>query len=262
MGRMAIIISVEINNWTDSNKLLRGGNMEVSKKLEKKIIDATRDVNDILINKLPTLEYFSNVNFLNNIKTFKRVIIDDRQLLPDYQIAVYSSRNNTLYIDALKINDNISAELLEQIILHECIHMASTNLREQIIGFENELTPLLYNEACTQWLTLKLLANGTNFDDLLKDNLIYTDSVNLLNQMINEIGENVVFNHFFDADIKANLIEMPEVEKSKWLDEVIIGRKFEKLDEYQYVVNQMNRLNEMIDADKVEDTDKSNKIMK
>ena len=110
----------------------------------------TKNVNNKLIENLQKLKYFNSTNFNKNIVTFKRFLISGEKISTDGQLALYSSKLNTLIIDEYNLNENISDEQLEILILHEYLHMASTDLEKQVIGFESEAMPITYNEALTQ----------------------------------------------------------------------------------------------------------------
>lgn len=182
---------------------------------------ATQKVNKIVLEKLPKLPYFDNTNFNENVKTFKRDLIYGEKLTADGQLALYSSRLNTLFIDENNLDENISDEQLELLILHEYLHMASTDTEKQIVGFESDAMPVTYNEALTQWLTLKLYYGQDNMEKAIQNNIIYTESVKRVDSIIANVGEENVFNRFFEADIRKNISELPKECKGEWLDEVL-----------------------------------------
>ena len=182
---------------------------------------ATQKVNKIVLEKLQELPYFNNTNFNENLKTFKRDLIYGEKLTTDGQLALYSSRLNTLFIDENNLDEIISDELLELLILHEYLHMASTNQEKQIVGFESEAMPVTYNEALTQWLTLKLYYGQENMQEAIRNNIIYPESVKRVDSIIANVGEENVFNRFFEADIKKNISELPRGCRNEWLNQIL-----------------------------------------
>lgn len=181
----------------------------------------TLKVNEIIRDKLPKLPYFNNANFNKNLPTFKRGLVYGEDLLGNNQLAAYFSKLNSIFIDESKVNEDISDEQLEVLILHEHIHMASTDLENQKIGFESEAMPVTYNEALTQWLTLKLYYGEENMDKAIQNNILYPESVKRVDELIKKIGEEDIFRGFFEADIKKNTTEFPKENKSIWLDTVL-----------------------------------------
>lgn len=182
---------------------------------------ATNNVNRILTEKLPKLLYFNDTNFNKNAPTFNRNLIYGEKLSPDGQMALYLAKINTLIIDESNLNDSISDEQLEIIILHECLHMASTDLEKQIIGLESEAMPITYNEALTQWLTLKLYYGQENIEEAIQKNRIYHDSVLTIHSLIKKIGEEHIYSGFFEADIKRNSKDIPKEYRSEWIDTIL-----------------------------------------
>ena len=81
---------------------------------------------------------------------------------------------------------------------------------------------MVYNEACTQWLTLKLFYDNDDFEQGLVSNFIYPESVRELNILIsNGINEDVIFSGFFEANINVSTMLMNNEQKSKWVDFVL-----------------------------------------
>ena len=182
---------------------------------------ATLKVNEIISGRLPQLLYFNNVNINKNLSTFKRELLYGNDLLVNNQLAAYSSKLNSLLIEEEKVNENISDEQLEILILHEYIHMASTDIENQVVGFESNVMPVTYNEALTQWLTLKLYYGEEDMDKAIQNNILYPESVKMVDGLIKTIGEEEMFNGFFEADIKKNTTELPKEKKDIWLDTVL-----------------------------------------
>lgn len=182
---------------------------------------ATLKVNEIISGRLPQLLYFDNVNINKNLSTFKRELLYGNDLLVNNQLAAYSSKLNSLLIEEEKVNEDISDEQLEILILHEYIHMASTDIENQVVGFESNVMPVTYNEALTQWLTLKLYYGEEDMDKAIQNNILYPESVKMVDGLIKTIGEEEMFNGFFEADIKKNTTELPKEKKDIWLDTVL-----------------------------------------
>ncbi len=182
---------------------------------------ATLKVNEIISGRLPQLLYFNNVNINKNLSTFKRELLYGNDLLVNNQLAAYSSKLNSLLIEEEKVNEDISDEQLEILILHEYIHMASTDIENQVVGFESNVMPVTYNEALTQWLTLKLYYGEEDMDKAIQNNILYPESVKMVDGLIKTIGEEEMFNGFFEADIKKNTTELPKEKKDIWLDTVL-----------------------------------------
>lgn len=184
----------------------------------EKLKSASIIVNNILNTNLSHLSYFDNTNLMRNYQTFKKVMIEDGEnFFSGNQIALYISKTNTLAIDSRLINENITIEMLVLILLHECLHMASFDSNKTIIGYENEAFPVTFNESCTQFLALKLM-----YEYGIKiDNFMYVDSVNLLNKMILDIDEEILFSGFFKADLKLMLGKLSNEKKSKFIDYIL-----------------------------------------
>lgn len=181
----------------------------------------TLKVNEIIRDKLPRLPYFNNANINKNLSTFKRELLYGNDLLVNNQLAAYSSKLNSLLIEEEKVNEDISDEQLEILILHEYIHMASTDIENQVVGFESNVMPVTYNEALTQWLTLKLYYGEEDMDKAIQNNILYPESVKMVDGLIKTIGEEEMFNGFFEANIKKNTTELPKEKKDIWLDTVL-----------------------------------------
>ena len=179
-------------------------------RFEEILKESTTRINDILENKLFNYPFFNNTNYEKNIKTFKKVICDDASYLLNSP-AVYFSSINTLVVNLRVINqETITVEALTTLLLHEIIHMASTNLDNLNIGYisNNGGYPKIYTEAATQYLTLKLLY-GDNIEEAINNNYIYPEAVKLFSKMVDEVGEEVVFNGFFEADPNKHREELP-----------------------------------------------------
>lgn len=209
----------------------------------EKLRQATVNANKILLERLTQLSYFNNENFNKNIINLQRIITDN--FLKGNQLLVYSAINNAIIFDESKIkSEDIPLEILEILILHEYIHMSSTDLAKQIIGFESPSLPIAYNESLTQWLTLKLYY-GDKLEDALNTNFIYPESVRQVDKLIKELGEEVIYNHFFDADIQKNISELPQDKKDFWINTILnLSSSYEEqvskenLEELQYDIEE------------------------
>ena len=182
---------------------------------------ATKNVNKKLTEGLSKLPYFNSTNLNKNAITFRRYLINGEKIVTNGQLALYSSKLNTLIIDESILEENISDEQLEILILHECVHMASTDLEKQVIGFESEAMPITYNEALTQWLTLKLYYGKKNIKEAIQKNELYSESVIRINSLIEKNGEAIIYNGFFEADIQKNLKQFPKETKPDLIDEIL-----------------------------------------
>ena len=182
---------------------------------------ATKNINKKFTEGLQKITYFNSANLNKNSVTFKRLLVKGEKISSAGQLALYSSKLNTLIIDEYNLNENISDEQLEILLLHEYLHMASTDLEKQVIGFESFAMPMSYNEALTQWLTLKLYYGENFIKENLQNNQIYSESVIRIDSLIEKIGEENVFYGFFEANIDKNLKNMPKEFKSIWLDEIL-----------------------------------------
>lgn len=171
-----------------------------------------------------------------NYKTFKRIIIDDGDnFFSDNQIAIYIPRLNTLAIDSNLLNDSITVDMLVLIILHEYLHMASFDNKTKVIGYENEALPVTFNEACTQFLALKLVKDY----GIKIENFMYVDSVDLLCKLILDIGEEVLFSDFFKADVKSMMVKLSSKRKL-FIDYML---KFSNLLEEKYSLEGIDNFN-------------------
>lgn len=191
-------------------------------KIEERIKAIEAKARKILEEKLPSLPYFNDANYTSNSKTLRKVVLTGSNSLMDYgQFAMYWPSKNVLTVDERSINDEVSDDFLVMFMIHELIHMASTDLKRMASGFQGSGLPASYNEALTQWLTLKIFLGDEHINESVERNTIYPESVNRAHEMVSELGEEVVFNGFFKADIKANVKALDENQKSKWLDNIV-----------------------------------------
>lgn len=172
-----------------------------------------------IMNNVNKLSYFNPTNYQKNISSLKKIIISDEKAFSTNQIALYDSFSNSIIVDFFELTSTITVEQLALLILHELVHMMSTNRELNKIGYSDDSLPLTYNEACTQWITLKLFYDNNNFEQGLTSNFIYPESVKELDRAINNgLNEEILFSGFFEADIHLSIALMSSEQKSKWLD--------------------------------------------
>lgn len=172
-----------------------------------------------IVNNVNKLSYFNPTNYQKNISSLKKIIISDEKAFSTNQIALYDSFSNSIIVDFFELTSTITVEQLALLILHELVHMMSTNRELNKIGYSDDSLPLTYNEACTQWITLKLFYDNNNFKQGLTSNFIYPESVKELDRAINnELNEEILFSGFFEADIHLSIALMNSEQKSKWLE--------------------------------------------
>ena len=180
---------------------------------------ATKNANKIVNENLPKLSYFNDVNFRKNAPNLKRYITKD--VLDGNQWLIYLSSSNSMIVDESRLpHQDVPIEALQLLIVHEYIHMASTDVEKGTIGFESKDLPITYNEALTQWLALKL-CYGDKIEELLPVNFVYPESVKRVHELIKDVGEEVIFNHFFEANTKKNVSEIPKDKKDKWINTIL-----------------------------------------
>ena len=207
----------------------------MSDKNIEKLNKATKKVMQIISEKIITLPYFNDKNLNINKNTLKKILVEG-EFLPNGVVAIYITKTNTIYIQK-EILENITEEKLVEILLHEFIHYLSANLETKIVGFDDKTLPTTYNEALTQWLTLKSLYE--NMQQALETNIIYPESVIKIDNLINNIGEYTIFNGYFENDIKKSVSQMNKDSKALWLNSImeLFNSKEEKIS--------IERLNEL-----------------
>lgn len=196
--------------------------MTEDKSIEKiKVIETS--ARNIMEKGLPTLPYYNDSNYSKNSKTLKRIVLSGDKNLMDYgEFAMYWPSNNTLTVDeSILIDDEVSDEFLTMMMIHELLHMASTDLDSKVSGFQHEVMPTSYTEALVQWLTLKLYFGKENINQIVEKNIIYPDSVKLLNSMIDELGEEKIYRGFFEADVKLHTKGFNDEQKSRWMNYIV-----------------------------------------
>lgn len=201
----------------------------------EKLNKATKKVMQIISKKIITLPYFNDKNLNINKNTLKKILVEG-EFLPNDVVAIYITKTNTIYIQKETL-ENITEKKLVEILLHEFIHYLSANLETKIVGFDDKTLPITYNEALTQWLTLKSLYE--NMQQALETNIIYPESVIKIDNLINNIGEYTIFNGYFENDIKKSLSQMSKDSKALWLNSImeLFNSKEEKIS--------IERLNEL-----------------
>ena len=207
----------------------------MSDKNIEKLNKATKKVMQIISERIITLPYFNDKNLKINKNTLKKILVEG-EFLPNGVVAIYITKTNTIYIQKETL-ENITEEKLVEILLHEFIHYLSANLETKIVGFDDKTLPITYNEALTQWLTLKSLYE--NMQQALETNIIYPESVIKIDNLINNIGEHTIFNGYFENDIKKSLSQMNKDSKALWLNSImeLFNSKEEKIS--------IERLNEL-----------------
>lgn len=165
------------------------------------------------------LSYFNSINYQKNIVSLKKGVISDKKVLSTNQLALYDAFSNSIIVDFFELTNDINVEQLALLLLHELVHMMSTNRELNKMGYNDASLPLTYNEACTQWITLKLFYDNNNFEQGLANNFIYPESVKALDKAINNgLNEEILFSGFFEANIHTSISLMNSEQKSKWLD--------------------------------------------
>ena len=176
----------------------------MNEKELQKLANFTKTCKDIFENEISKLPYFDSDNYIKNSKTLKRTIATDEKIINNVP-AFYLSINNSIVFQPQDFYLFTDEELL-QLILHEHIHMASTDLDKVTIGFESKGFSVTYNEGLTQWLTLKLLYD--DMESAIEKNIFYPQTVKEIDKLVKTIGEEKVFNGFFSANLKQNLSDL------------------------------------------------------
>ena len=173
-----------------------------------------------LIKNLYDLKYFDKTNYEKNIKDLKTVFVDDN--IDNNNFISYSPDFNSILVNKPILSMGIIDEDFMCVqLIHELIHMASTNRKKNLTGFSHEAVPITYNEGCTQYLALKLFY-GDKLEDAIKNNPFYHDSVLTIKESIDTLGEEVIFNGFFNADLRKSVDSFSPKVLDKWIDYVMI----------------------------------------
>ena len=186
-------------------------------KFESILKESTARINNVVDNQLLKYKFFKDTNFKKNIESLKKVLCDDATFMLSSPIA-YFSKSNLIVVNTLAINqETITVEDFSMLYLHELIHMASTNRDNNNIGYisSDNGYPKIYTEAATQYLTLKLLY-GDNLKEAIDKNYVYPEAVKLFSKMVEEVGEEVLYNGFFEADPNKHRKEIPFDKILEW----------------------------------------------
>ena len=198
--------------------------MENIYKKNLEIIDKSIKRSFDLLKGLNKLKYFDKTNFEKNKESLSIVHISDENdliMFEDNQVVLYVCETNTLYInDSLLYNQLLDEDLICMYILHELMHMASASIEKNVVGFMFETMPITYNEGCTQYLTLKLLFDN-NFENAIKNNTMYPQSVITVKRAVDLLGEETVFNGFFEASLKKAVDGFSPKVLDEWIDYVM-----------------------------------------
>ncbi len=164
------------------------------------IEEVTQNVNNIIMQKIFKLPYFNDKNFKANNPSFKRILTNGKITYnKELSKGLYLVDENQLIINS----DTVKAEL----ILHETIHMLTADRTRNIIGYKETEEYRLFNEAATQWLTIKCIKNNVNS---YKGD--YYPYVNIFNKLVEDIGEEKIFSGFFEANINKMFNELTDEE--------------------------------------------------
>ena len=198
------------------------------------------------INKLYDLPYFDKENFEKNKKDLQLILVneDDGKFFGDDQAAMYLINNNSLCVKKSILNNyKVYEDALHALLLHELIHMSSTNVEKKRTGFDHDAFPITYNEGCTQYLTMKLLY-GDDIDKALEGNIFYPESTRFVKKIVDDLGEEKVFHGYFEADARKCVDAFTPKELDIWTDTVM---KMSKSNEERITRDNMNQMKENVD---------------
>jgi len=184
---------------------------------EKRLRAANKLVYELTMKSLYKLPYFKDINFKRNLPTFKKYLGTD-EVFPTGMIALYITQKNCLLIQENVIS-LLSDEQLVMSILHEFIHFYSADIEKNITGYMSEELPVTFNEGITQWLTLRILYPDS-LPEKLKENICYPASTYEIQSLIDKLGEEKVFSHYFDTDVKKCFAELTPEELSIMIDTI------------------------------------------
>ena len=176
-----------------------------------------------LMSKLYNLKYFDKTNYENNIQDLKFELTDDEDndLFKEWQLALYEPSTNTICINANMLDMGIiNEEQLCLMLMHELVRMSSTNRKEGAIGFAHEAVPFTYNEGCTQYIALKLYYDELS-EEVLNNNSIYPISTRIIKSSVDALGEELIFDGFFEANFKKEVDGFTPKVLDKWIDYVM-----------------------------------------
>jgi len=161
----------------------------------------TKDINGIIINDVLKLPYYNSINYDNNVKTFKRTLITNYENYIDkLPPAFYNSKDNTLYIGQVAFHPAL--------LLHEMIHMLSSDINKKICGYANNMEHYYFNEAATQYITRKYFGNQNDSNG-------YEEITDIFELMVKKYGEDKMFNGFFEADFNKFINPFNDEERKK-----------------------------------------------
>ena len=186
-------------------------NIETLKKASDKAL--------ILMGGLYNLPYFNKENLEKNIGGFKFSLSDSE--LSNNQFARYIPSLNSICInEELLKSELIDEDLTSILLLHELIHMASFNKEKNMVGFGHEAVPVTYNQGCTEYLTLKLFYKD-KIEEGINNDMFYPQSVRIIKNVVDALGEDKIFDGFFEADLKKNVDGFSPKVLDKWIDYVM-----------------------------------------
>ena len=186
-------IKVLVNNSEEIIELLR---------------TADNNAFDAIIGAAVEYEWIKLDNFVKNMRGLHRSLVTDRFFGENnpYSIAVYIMQTNTLVVDKHNFSNLIYHNFT--LILHEYVHILSSNLEKFITGYQIDEEHKMFNEAATQWLVCKILGIDVN------DNPIYTEPTKMFDDLVRVFGEEKMYSGFFDADYSKFLSQFTDIEKA------------------------------------------------
>ena len=197
------------------------------------------------LDKLYDLKYFDKSNYENNKKDMGLILVDEEngKLFGKDQVAMYMPNNSLCVKESILHNYKLDEEVIRTILLHELVHMASTNKEKGKTGFAHEAFPLVYNEGCTQYITLKLLY-GDEIDKGLSSNTFYPESTSFIRKIVEGIGEEKLFNGFFEAKPRKSVDGFTPKELDVYIDSVMA---MSMCNEEQMALDNMNQMNNNVE---------------
>ena len=176
-----------------------------------------------LLSKLKDLKYFDNTNYENNIKDIKFTLVseDDAKIFNNNQLALYHLDTNSIYVRESMLNSSVlNEDFVCMLLLHELIHMASTNRKKNKNGFSHDALPITYNEGCTQYITLKILYD--NMEEAINNNTVYPESTKAIKDAVDSLGEEKMFDGFFSCDVRKHADNLNPKELDRWVDTIMV----------------------------------------
>lgn len=205
--------------------------MESLIEQNSKVINSASNKALNMLIKLYDLPYFDRKNYEENIKDFQFVLVneDEEKLFEENQIAMYHSGLNKILVKESMLNEGLLDENeLSIILFHELIHMASSNRKRGMIGFNHSALPITYNEGCTQYLAIKMFYED-NIDEGLLNNRLYPQSTLAIKNIVDLLGEEKIYRGFFSADARKEVDAFSPKELDVWIDTIIsMDRSYEE----------------------------------